>query len=188
MITSGSQNVLFSEAWQHELTWARSVLWLVQVPWNPEVDLCWHSLIGGASEECEPVWCDSEDPLFILYTSGSTGKPKVDPLNNPIYLWCVICCSYIYLLFVPLFLPLYHSARVCCIQWVDTCSTLRPPLRWCSIITLMMCTGALRTLVGSPVTRTSHTGPWPMVRPVCWWGEHPEKHFLCLILLFIVTF
>uniref|UniRef100_A0A8C1LMX9 acetate--CoA ligase n=1 Tax=Cyprinus carpio TaxID=7962 RepID=A0A8C1LMX9_CYPCA len=41
-----------------------------------EVDLCWHSLIGGASEECEPVWCDSEDPLFILYTSGSTGKPK----------------------------------------------------------------------------------------------------------------
>uniref|UniRef100_A0A9J8AI74 Propionate--CoA ligase n=1 Tax=Cyprinus carpio carpio TaxID=630221 RepID=A0A9J8AI74_CYPCA len=47
-----------------------------QVPWNPEVDLCWHSLIGGASEECEPVWCDSEDPLFILYTSGSTGKPK----------------------------------------------------------------------------------------------------------------
>uniref|UniRef100_A0A8C1VQF4 Acetyl-coenzyme A synthetase n=1 Tax=Cyprinus carpio TaxID=7962 RepID=A0A8C1VQF4_CYPCA len=48
----------------------------LQVPWNPEVDLCWHSLIGGASEECEPVWCDSEDPLFILYTSGSTGKPK----------------------------------------------------------------------------------------------------------------
>uniref|UniRef100_A0A9J8A5G9 Acetyl-coenzyme A synthetase n=2 Tax=Cyprinus carpio TaxID=7962 RepID=A0A9J8A5G9_CYPCA len=49
---------------------------LTPVPWNPEVDLCWHSLIGGASEECEPVWCDSEDPLFILYTSGSTGKPK----------------------------------------------------------------------------------------------------------------
>uniref|UniRef100_A0A671KRE4 Propionate--CoA ligase n=1 Tax=Sinocyclocheilus anshuiensis TaxID=1608454 RepID=A0A671KRE4_9TELE len=47
-----------------------------EVPWNPEIDLCWHSLIGGASEECEPVWCDSEDPLFILYTSGSTGKPK----------------------------------------------------------------------------------------------------------------
>ncbi|XP_051947493.1 acetyl-coenzyme A synthetase, cytoplasmic-like isoform X3 [Xyrauchen texanus] len=48
----------------------------LQVPWNPEVDMCWHSLIGGASEECEPVWCESEDPLFILYTSGSTGKPK----------------------------------------------------------------------------------------------------------------
>ncbi|XP_053174065.1 acetyl-coenzyme A synthetase, cytoplasmic-like [Scomber japonicus] len=47
-----------------------------QVPWDPEVDLCWHSLIRGASDECEPEWCESEDPLFILYTSGSTGKPK----------------------------------------------------------------------------------------------------------------
>ncbi|XP_061591514.1 acetyl-coenzyme A synthetase, cytoplasmic-like isoform X1 [Cololabis saira] len=47
-----------------------------QVPWNPDVDLCWHTLISGASDECEPEWCDSEDPLFILYTSGSTGKPK----------------------------------------------------------------------------------------------------------------
>ncbi|XP_058265882.1 acetyl-coenzyme A synthetase, cytoplasmic isoform X2 [Hemibagrus wyckioides] len=48
----------------------------LQVPWNPEVDVCWHSLMDGASDECEPVWCESEDPLFILYTSGSTGKPK----------------------------------------------------------------------------------------------------------------
>uniref|UniRef100_A0A8C2ZA87 Acetyl-coenzyme A synthetase, cytoplasmic n=1 Tax=Cyclopterus lumpus TaxID=8103 RepID=A0A8C2ZA87_CYCLU len=48
----------------------------LQVPWNPEVDLCWHTLVRGASDECEPEWCDSEDPLFILYTSGSTGKPK----------------------------------------------------------------------------------------------------------------
>uniref|UniRef100_A0A4W6EZ42 Propionate--CoA ligase n=1 Tax=Lates calcarifer TaxID=8187 RepID=A0A4W6EZ42_LATCA len=47
-----------------------------QVPWNPEVDLCWHALVRGASDECEPEWCGSEDPLFILYTSGSTGKPK----------------------------------------------------------------------------------------------------------------
>lgn len=29
-----------------------------------------------AGDECEPEWCDAEDPLFILYTSGSTGKPK----------------------------------------------------------------------------------------------------------------
>ncbi|XP_029912170.1 acetyl-coenzyme A synthetase, cytoplasmic-like [Myripristis murdjan] len=43
------------------------------VPWNPEVDLCWFTLLCGV---CEPEWCDSEDPLFILYTSGSTGKPK----------------------------------------------------------------------------------------------------------------
>lgn len=48
----------------------------LQVPWNPDVDLCWHALLRGASDECEPEWCDSEDPLFILYTSGSTGKPK----------------------------------------------------------------------------------------------------------------
>ncbi|XP_069382692.1 acetyl-coenzyme A synthetase, cytoplasmic isoform X3 [Paralichthys olivaceus] len=48
----------------------------LQVPWNPDVDLCWLSLTRGASDECEPEWCDSEDPLFILYTSGSTGKPK----------------------------------------------------------------------------------------------------------------
>ncbi|KAG7520658.1 acetyl-coenzyme A synthetase, cytoplasmic isoform X1 [Solea senegalensis] len=47
-----------------------------QVPWNPEVDLCWLTLVGGASDKCEPEWCESEDPLFILYTSGSTGKPK----------------------------------------------------------------------------------------------------------------
>ncbi|KAF3697372.1 Acetyl-coenzyme A synthetase, cytoplasmic [Channa argus] len=48
----------------------------LQVPWNPEVDLCWHALLRGASNDCDPVWCESEDPLFILYTSGSTGKPK----------------------------------------------------------------------------------------------------------------
>uniref|UniRef100_A0A3Q3WN48 acetate--CoA ligase n=1 Tax=Mola mola TaxID=94237 RepID=A0A3Q3WN48_MOLML len=47
-----------------------------QVPWNPDVDLCWHALVRSASDDCEPEWCDSEDPLFILYTSGSTGKPK----------------------------------------------------------------------------------------------------------------
>ncbi|XP_076839870.1 acetyl-coenzyme A synthetase, cytoplasmic isoform X3 [Brachyhypopomus gauderio] len=47
-----------------------------KVPWDPEVDVCWHTLMENASAECEPVWCESEDPLFILYTSGSTGKPK----------------------------------------------------------------------------------------------------------------
>lgn len=52
-----------------------------QVPWNPEVDQCWHALVRGVSDQCEPEWCESEDPLFILYTSGSTGKPKV---GNPV--------------------------------------------------------------------------------------------------------
>jgi len=39
-------------------------------------DVWWDELMADASPECEPVWVDAEDPLFILYTSGSTGKPK----------------------------------------------------------------------------------------------------------------
>ncbi len=39
-------------------------------------DHWWHDVMADASQECEPEWMDSEDPLFILYTSGSTGKPK----------------------------------------------------------------------------------------------------------------
>ncbi|XP_053338616.1 acetyl-coenzyme A synthetase, cytoplasmic isoform X1 [Clarias gariepinus] len=54
----------------------RKVRPVPKVPWNPEVDVWWHTLMDGASDECDPVWCESEDPLFILYTSGSTGKPK----------------------------------------------------------------------------------------------------------------
>ncbi|XP_054161273.1 acetyl-coenzyme A synthetase, cytoplasmic-like [Oppia nitens] len=40
------------------------------------IDHYWDELIEAASDECQPVWLDAEDPLFILYTSGSTGKPK----------------------------------------------------------------------------------------------------------------
>ncbi|XP_032897202.1 acetyl-coenzyme A synthetase, cytoplasmic-like isoform X2 [Amblyraja radiata] len=47
-----------------------------QIPWDANVDVWWHELMKGASDQCEPEWCDTEDPLFILYTSGSTGKPK----------------------------------------------------------------------------------------------------------------
>ena len=39
-------------------------------------DLWYHDQMDGASEECQAVPMDAEDPLFILYTSGSTGKPK----------------------------------------------------------------------------------------------------------------
>ena len=39
-------------------------------------DVWWHEETINASEHCEPIEMDSEDPLFILYTSGSTGKPK----------------------------------------------------------------------------------------------------------------
>ncbi|GFO72093.1 acetyl-CoA synthetase [Bathymodiolus japonicus methanotrophic gill symbiont] len=46
------------------------------VAWQDERDIWYHQTMAEASTECEPVWMDAEDPLFILYTSGSTGKPK----------------------------------------------------------------------------------------------------------------
>ena len=39
-------------------------------------DVWWDDEMSVASDSCEPVEMNSEDPLFILYTSGSTGKPK----------------------------------------------------------------------------------------------------------------
>ena len=39
-------------------------------------DVWYHEAMAAADAECDPVWLDAEDPLFILYTSGSTGKPK----------------------------------------------------------------------------------------------------------------
>ncbi len=39
-------------------------------------DIWWHEAAAGLSADCEPVWVDSEHPLFLLYTSGSTGTPK----------------------------------------------------------------------------------------------------------------
>lgn len=39
-------------------------------------DFWYHDMVKDASNQCEPVMMDAEDPLFILYTSGSTGKPK----------------------------------------------------------------------------------------------------------------
>ena len=39
-------------------------------------DTWWHNIVQNMSTECEPVWVESEHPLFLLYTSGSTGKPK----------------------------------------------------------------------------------------------------------------
>jgi acetyl-CoA synthetase len=40
------------------------------------LEIAWSELCAQQPAECEPVWVDSEHPLFILYTSGSTGKPK----------------------------------------------------------------------------------------------------------------
>src|SRR6266851_240443 len=39
-------------------------------------EIAWESLTKDQKPECDPVWVESEHPLFILYTSGSTGKPK----------------------------------------------------------------------------------------------------------------
>ncbi len=39
-------------------------------------DVWWHDAVKNVSDTCEPVWVESEHPLFLLYTSGSTGKPK----------------------------------------------------------------------------------------------------------------
>lgn len=46
------------------------------VPMTDGRDVYYEDVMADASTECEPVWMDAEDPLFILYTSGSTGKPK----------------------------------------------------------------------------------------------------------------
>jgi len=48
----------------------------IDVPMQKGRDHWWHTLTDAADSQCEPVWLDAEDPLFILYTSGSTGKPK----------------------------------------------------------------------------------------------------------------
>ncbi|MBI5612333.1 MAG: acetate--CoA ligase [Gammaproteobacteria bacterium] len=39
-------------------------------------DHWWADTVRGQAEHCDPVWVESEHPLYLLYTSGSTGKPK----------------------------------------------------------------------------------------------------------------
>ena len=48
----------------------------LDVPMQAGRDVWYEEAVADEAAECEPVWLDSEDPLFILYTSGSTGKPK----------------------------------------------------------------------------------------------------------------
>lgn len=38
------------------------------ISWNYAIDVWWDKVMAEAGEECEPVWVDAEDPLFILYT------------------------------------------------------------------------------------------------------------------------
>ncbi|WP_418275069.1 acetate--CoA ligase [Isoptericola jiangsuensis] len=46
------------------------------VAWTEGRDVWWHDAVDAADTYHEPVWVESEHPLFILYTSGTTGKPK----------------------------------------------------------------------------------------------------------------
>ncbi|MEK7322927.1 MAG: acetate--CoA ligase [Pseudomonadota bacterium] len=46
------------------------------VPMQTGRDVWWSDTIADQAAQCEPVWVESEHPLFLLYTSGSTGKPK----------------------------------------------------------------------------------------------------------------
>lgn len=54
----------------------RRPCYTLKIAWNPEIDLWYHNEIALADDNCDVVWLDAEDPLFMLYTSGSTGKPK----------------------------------------------------------------------------------------------------------------
>jgi len=47
-----------------------------EIPWVAGRDVCYHTAMAAAANDCPPTIMDAEDPLFILYTSGSTGKPK----------------------------------------------------------------------------------------------------------------
>ncbi|MCB2412571.1 acetate--CoA ligase [Demequina sp. TTPB684] len=44
--------------------------------WTEGRDVWWHDVVDPQPAEHEPVWVESEHPLFILYTSGTTGTPK----------------------------------------------------------------------------------------------------------------
>ena len=46
------------------------------VEMQPGRDLWWEEIVERQSEECPPVWVDSEHMLYLLYTSGTTAKPK----------------------------------------------------------------------------------------------------------------
>ncbi|MEN6331660.1 MAG: acetate--CoA ligase [Smithella sp.] len=43
---------------------------------TPGRDVWYDEEMATVDANCEPVWVDAEDTLFILYTSGSTGQPK----------------------------------------------------------------------------------------------------------------
>ncbi|MDP1708694.1 MAG: acetate--CoA ligase [Gammaproteobacteria bacterium] len=47
-----------------------------EIAMQPGRDVWWDDATANVADQCDPVWVESEHPLFLLYTSGSTGKPK----------------------------------------------------------------------------------------------------------------
>jgi acetyl-CoA synthetase len=47
-----------------------------EVEMAPGRDVWWHEVVERQSDDCPPVWVDSEHMLYLLYTSGTTAKPK----------------------------------------------------------------------------------------------------------------
>jgi acetyl-CoA synthetase len=60
-------------------------------------DIWWSDVISGQAETCEPVWVESEHPLYLLYTSGSTGKPKGIQHSSAGYLLgAIVTCKWVF--------------------------------------------------------------------------------------------
>ncbi len=68
-----------------------------QVTMQDGRDLWYHEVMSVADAQCDPVWVDSEDLLYILYTSGSTGKPKGIVHTTGGYLTgCLATCKWVF--------------------------------------------------------------------------------------------
>ncbi|WP_413578067.1 acetate--CoA ligase [Bdellovibrio sp. HCB290] len=69
----------------------------VSVQMKDGLDVWYHDMVKGVSDQCEAEQMDAEDPLFILYTSGSTGKPKgVLHTTGGYLLWASVTHQYVF--------------------------------------------------------------------------------------------
>jgi acetyl-CoA synthetase len=48
----------------------------IDVPFDPQRDHWWHTLVASQPVEAPTEVTQAEDPLMIIYTSGTTGRPK----------------------------------------------------------------------------------------------------------------
>jgi acetyl-CoA synthetase len=69
----------------------------IDVQMKDGLDVWYHDMVKGVSDQCEAEQMDAEDPLFILYTSGSTGKPKgVLHTTGGYLLWASVTHQYVF--------------------------------------------------------------------------------------------